>query len=52
MDKAKQENDEELAAEARKLKTDSDLSYGTAQYKIAAFGDESVVKAMRQPRTP
>lgn len=44
--KAKREKDEALAAEAIKLRRKSDASYSTAQQKIAAFGDERVVKAM------
>lgn len=43
---AKREKDESLAAEARKLKRQSDALYSTAQHKIAAFGHEHVVKAM------
>lgn len=43
---AEKEKNEELANEARKLKRQSDGSYYEAQHKIAAFGDDSVVKAM------
>ena len=46
MEEAKQEKNETLVAEARKLKRQSDASYATAQHKIAAFGHEHVVKAM------
>jgi hypothetical protein len=45
-EKAKQKQDKVLAAEAEKLKRQSDASYHVAQHKIAAFGDERVVKAM------
>lgn len=46
MAESKGEKDEALAAEARKLKRQSDALYSTAQHKIAAFGHEDVVKAM------
>lgn len=43
---AEQEKDKALEAEAKKLKRESDASYIVARQKIAAFGDERVVKAM------
>jgi hypothetical protein len=46
MEEAKREKDAALAAEAQKLKQQSDALYSTAQHKIAAFGHEDVVKAM------
>lgn len=46
MKEAKREKDEALAAEARKLKRQSDALYSTARHKIAAFGHEHVVQAM------
>lgn len=46
LEEAKREKDEALAAQARKLKRDADRSLIVARLKIAAFGDESVVKAM------
>ena len=45
-EEAKWEKDESLAAEAQKLKRESDASIIVARLKIAAFGHESVVKAM------
>jgi hypothetical protein len=46
MGEADREKNGTLADEARKLRRQSDASYYEAQHKIAAFGDDSVVKAI------
>ncbi len=46
MEEAKVEKDDALAAKGRKLRREADASYTAARLKIAAFGDERVVKAM------
>jgi len=43
---AERDKDGALAAIVKKLRRESDASYGVAQHKIAAYGDESVVRAM------
>lgn len=45
-DEAKTKKDKALEAEAEKLRRESDASYIVARQKIAAFGNERVVKAM------
>jgi hypothetical protein len=46
MGEAGREKNETLANEAHKLRRQSDASYYEAQHKIAAFGDDDVVKAI------
>ncbi len=45
-EEAQREMDKALAAKAQALKRESDASYITARLRIAAFGDERVVKAL------
>jgi len=47
-EEAKRGNNEKLAADARRLRSESDDLYTVARHKIAAFGDERVVKAMSE----